>query len=343
MRALVVARPGELELREISAPEIGPFEALVRIKGCGICATTDWELIRGRQPFHQDYPAVLGHEAIGEILELGSKVESFRIGDLVTRPVAIWPGQKRDGLASAWGGCAEYGIVRDHRAKTRSGDPAWAGDYTAVRQQVVPPGLALPDAILSISLSETASWFRHLPPVAGKSVCISGTGVAGLGMILWSLLAGAEKIFVLGRRDERLVLARKLGATHGINVQKGPVAQQLRDLNAGQGVDFFLEAVGLPDQIQVGLSVLAPGGSIAIYGVPEGQRYELAWGAGPGFAKILQLPADEHLAYGWVAGLIARGMLPTREIMTHHWPLKNFAEAYDAVAAGSTVKSWIET
>ncbi|MCE0498093.1 MAG: zinc-binding dehydrogenase [Methylacidiphilales bacterium] len=342
MRALLIPRPGELQLTDLTKPEIGPFEALVRIRGCGICATTDWELIHGRQPFHRDYPAILGHEAVGEVVETGPKVQSFHTGDFVKRPVAIWPGEKRGGFASAWGGFAEYGIVRDRIALVQAGQDSYKNDYTALRQQVVPAGLALPDAILAISLSETASWFRHLPSVAGKSVCISGTGVAGLSMIFWSLLGGAEKIFVLGRRDTRLDLARRLGATHGINVQKGPVATQLRDLNGGAGVDFFLEAVGLPDQINLGLSLLAPGGILAIYGVPEGQRYELAWSTCPERAKIVNLPAEEHLAYGWVADLIRRGMLPTREVMTHSWKFDQFREAFDAVAAGDVVKGWIE-
>lgn len=342
MRALVVSRPDTLELREISLPKIGPFEALVRIRGCGICSTTDWELVHGRQPYHNDYPALLGHEAIGEVAELGNKVTSFKLGDMVTRPVGIWPGSKRDGLASAWGGFAEYGFVRDWKAMAAAGEASMVGDYTAIRQQVIPTGLALPDAILAISLSETASWFRHLPSVAGKTVCIAGTGVAGLSMIFWSLFAGAEMIFVLGRRDERLQLAISLGATHGINVTKGEVATQLRDLNGGKGVDFFLEAVGISDQVQVGLSVLAHGGTIAIYGVPEKQRYDISWGGSPGMATIANLPAEEHLAYGWVTSLIKRGMIPTKQVMTHSWPLDQYQKAFDAVAAGTVVKGWLE-
>jgi threonine dehydrogenase-like Zn-dependent dehydrogenase len=343
VRALVVRRADEMELIKISEPKIGPYEALVRIKGCGICSTTDWELIHGRQPYHKDYPAVLGHEAVGEIIETGKRVESFKKGDLVTRPTAIWPGERRDDLASAWGGFAEYGFVRDRIALARAGDSSLENDYTALRQVVLPNSLALPDAILAISLSETASWFRHLPNVAGKTVCISGTGGAGLSLILWSFLAGAEKIFVLGRRKERLQLAQQLGATKGININEGAVGQQLRDVNEGKGADFFLEAVGLPDQIQVGLSILKPGGTIAIYGVTENLRYDLAgWSANPGAATILTPLAEEHRALAWVTRLIERGVLPTGQIMSHSWPLDRYREAFDEVADGSVVKGWIQ-
>jgi threonine dehydrogenase-like Zn-dependent dehydrogenase len=343
MRALVVepgARP--IALREIFMPKPGQYEALVRMRGCGICSTTDWEIIKGRQPFHHDYPAVLGHEAVGEVIETGPGVESFRAGDLVSRPVAIWPGEKRDGLASAWGGFAEYGVVRDAQAMVRAGDRSLEQDYTALRQQVLPAGLSTAEAVLVISLAETASWFRHLPPLGGKSVAIAGTGIAGLGMVLWSLFAGAGTILVLGRREERLELARKVGATHGIDVTAGDVPARVRAQNGGRGVDAFLEAVGLPDQIELGLACLAPGGTVAVYGVPEGQRYALSWGAGPGNARIAQYPAEEHLAYGWVTRMMGRGLIPTALLMTHRWTLDGCEDAFAAVAEGSVVKGWIE-
>ena len=78
--------------------------ALVRIRACGICATTDRELIRGTQPYHKVYPCLLGHEGVGQVVEVGARVTSFAPGDWVTRPAGIFPGETRDGLASAWGG-----------------------------------------------------------------------------------------------------------------------------------------------------------------------------------------------------------------------------------------------
>lgn len=342
MKALVVSSPGQLELRDIPAPQPGPYDALVRILACGVCATTDRELIKGRQPYHKDYPAVLGHEAIGEVVEVGAKVRTFKVGDRVTRPVAIWPGTSRDGLASAWGGLAEYGIVRDRLAMATSGDASLLHDYTAVRQQVVPAGTALPHAVLAISLAETASWFRYVPPVAGKTVCVSGTGIAGLGIVLWSLLGGAARIIVLGRRDERLKLACEIGATAGLNVNTtSNVAVRLRELNDGRAADFFFDAVGEPGQVETGLSLIGDGGVIAIYGVPEGQAYAaLDFSAGPGHVSILRPPAEEHRAYHWVCDLLKRELIPAGKLLTHSWPLSDYAKAYGN--GKDVVKGWIQ-
>ncbi|RRJ95132.1 sorbitol dehydrogenase [Opitutaceae bacterium TAV4] len=341
MKALIVPTPGKLELRDIPAPRPGPYDALVRILGCGVCATTDRELIKGRQPYHKDYPAVLGHEAIGEVIETGAKVRTFKRGDLVTRPASIMPGTSRDGLASAWGGHAELGIVRDRLAMAADGDTSLLNDYTALRQQVVPAGTALPHAVLGISLAETASWFRYIPSVAGKTVCVSGTGIAGLGIVLWSLFGGAARIIVLGRRDERLQLARDIGATCGINVKTTPnPAACLRELNGGLGADFFFDAVGEPGQVQTGLSMVGDGGVIAIYGVPEGQAYAaLNFSVGPGHVTIMRPPAEEHLAYAWVCDLLKRGLIPADKLMTHNWPLADYAQAYGDGA--DVVKGWI--
>ena len=113
-------------------------------------------------------------------------------------------------------------------------------------------------------------------------------------------------------------------------------------MNGGKGADFFLEAVGLSDQVESGLACLAPGGTVAVYGVPEGQRYALSWGAGPGNARVAHYPAEEHLAYGWVARMIGLGHIPVSTLMTHCWPLADYQKAFAAVASGSVVKGWID-
>ncbi len=118
MQAAIVVEPGTVQVRQIPIPAPGPFEALVRIEACGLCGTTDRHLVAGTQCYHQadHYPAVLGHEAVGTVIEVGAKVSGFKLGDRVVRATSVWPGEKRGDLFSAWGGFAEYGIVRDRLA-----------------------------------------------------------------------------------------------------------------------------------------------------------------------------------------------------------------------------------
>jgi len=340
MKALVVAQPGKLEMREIPRPEPGPFEALVRILACGICSTTDREIIKGTQPYHHAYPALLGHEAIGKVVEVGANVRHFKPGDLVTRPCAIWPGTSADGLASGWGGFAEFGIVRDRRALREAGDFSMDNDYTARRQNRLPEGMDVEQAVVGIALAETASWLWQMPPVGGRKVCVAGTGIAGLSIGLWCKLAGAESVIVLGRRDERLEIARRICADHAINVRAGDWRKEVEALTGG--VDFFAEAIGQADQVNAGLSVMASGGTIGIYGAAPDQSYHLNWGKSPGNAAIRLVPAEEHLAFPWVAEMIRRGVVRPGDFLTHQWPVEEFATAFAAVAAGDVLKGLLK-
>lgn len=339
MKALIVTEQHQLDLREIPSPKPGPYEALVKIKACGICSTTDRELIAGTQPYNKDYPCVLGHEAIGEIVKTGAKVRTFKPGDWVTRPVSIWPGTRRDGISSAWGGFAEYGFVRDQRAMAADGDSSASCDYTAQRQNVVPrEGLSLNEAVLAISLAETASWFWHLPPVGGRSVCVAGTGIAGLSTAIWAKLAGARRVVVLGRRQERLDLACNLTADAGVNVNATDVAQAVT--RSGK-MDLFIEAAGQPELLRIAVAVLRGGGTFARYAVKPKGGYLLPEGGLPDDIQMMSPGADEHLAYDWAAGLLKRGTIAASKLMTHRWPLSEHGKAFEAVAAGQVVKGML--
>lgn len=341
MKALVVTAKHELELQELSMPKIGPYEALVKIKACGICSTTDRELIKGTQPYNDKYPCVLGHEAVGEIVELGKKAATFKMGYMVTRPTAIFPGDSRDGVSSAWGGFAEYGIVKDRRAMDADGDSSMSADYTALRQNVVPKGLDASQAVLAIALGETCSWLWQLPSVGGKKVCVSGTGIAGLSLALWSKLAGAANVTMIGRRNERLQVAMDLVADAVVNAAEvSDTAAAVVDRLGGKA-DFFFEAAGSKDMLRVGLASVRGGGTLAIYGVPPKNKYDLEWEWIGGDVSIVRPSADEHVGYAWAANLLSRGIIQSSKLMTHKWPLADYKKAFAEIGAGKVVKGML--
>lgn len=337
MRGLVVTAEHRLELRDITDPQPGPHEALVRIRACGLCSTTDAELIAGTQPYNRAYPCLLGHEAVGEVVALGTRVRNFAVGDWVTRPVGIWPGEQRDGLTSAWGGFAAFGIVRDRLALAADGDARLVDDYTALRQnRVDATGLDARALVLAISLAETLSWSAQLP-LRGSTVCVGGTGIAGLSIALWAKLAGAAQVIVLGRRAERLELARAIAADQVFDTTDAGWS-----VRVPQGVDIFCEATGSPALLRSGLALLRPGGTAALYGVaPEGSppvtTEELVDGR-----RVITPEAREHLAYADVLEHLRQGRIPIDRLMTHRWPLAQAHEAFAAVAAGRVVKGLLD-
>lgn len=342
MKGLIVTADQRLELRELADPQPGPFEALVRIRACGLCGTTDSELIRGTQPYHRDYPCLLGHEAVGEVIAIGREVRTFAVGDWVTRPVGIWPGESRDGLTSAWGGFATLGVVRDRVALAAAGDAGLLNDYTALRQnRIDAEGLDPRAMVLAISLAETASWSWQLPPLGGSTVCVAGTGIAGLSIALWAKLAGAERVIVLGRRPTRLTLALTIAADLVIDTSASDWRDQVRAA-APAGVDVFCEAVGAPALLRDGVALLRPGGTAAIYGVaPVGEAMPDATHLTEG-RKLIRPDAREHLAYAWILDLLRRGLVPIDRLMTHRWPLAEASAAFAAVERGEVVKGMLD-
>jgi threonine dehydrogenase-like Zn-dependent dehydrogenase len=250
----------------------------------------------------------------------------------------------RDGVYSCWGGFAELGIVSDKVAREADGEYLVKYDYTAQRQNVVPTVRGTPDlaqAVLSISLGETASWLRHAGPLGGKRVCVAGTGIAGLSTALWAKLAGAKAVTVLGRRKVRLDLALDLAADHVVNVKEvDDVAGAVKDLNGG-GVDVFCEAVGQKDQLRIGMKCVNPGGTVTIYGVvPEG-HYDIDSADFRSNITVMTPSAEEHLAYDWALDMQRRGVIPTEKLMTHQWPLSDYAKAFEQVEKGEVVKGML--
>lgn len=330
MKALVVPTAGRLEIQEIAEPQIGPYDALVRNECCGICNSTDTKLIDGKMFWAPPFPFVLGHESCGTVVEVGSKVRRYHVGDRVTRTLAFWPGSRQD-LNAAMGGFAEFGVVRDAEAMAADGDPSLLEDYNTQRQLVVPAGIGPVEASLAISLSETSSLLRHLPNLRGRKVVVAGTGVAGLAFVFWCKLAGAT-VIALGRRKERLDEAISLGADMALGTTDGNIVEKLRDACKGN-VDGLIEATGDAPLANSLLETLADDGFAAAYGVPPtGVSYDARW---------KNLPVEEHLAFAWVCDLIRRGWIKPSWFVSNTWDFAEVIRAFGEVRKGRVKKGFI--
>ncbi len=341
MKACVVKKNGQLVINDIPMPVIGEFDCLVKIEVCGLCGTTDLHIIDGIQAHHPAdwYPAVLGHEAVGTVVQTGSKVRNIKIGDRVTRPAAIWPGTSIDGIYSAWGGFAEYGIVRDRQAVVEQ-YPELKGDYMLDRQNVVDPSISAIEASVAISVAETASWLNNIGDVLGKNIVIAGVGMAGLTILMNAKLSGANKVVCLGRRREALDLAIKCGADGVINIADDVKASMLEI--CPQGVDCYIEATGSNDMFNLGLSLIKPYGTVAIYAAPVGYKYELNMKQSSGAFNVKLAPAEEHLMYGKVVEAIKNKLIDTSPFTSNiMYGLENLAVLVERQRRKEILKGYI--
>jgi len=116
MKAVITDGKGHVKLMEVADPQPDAYQCLCRIDACATCTGTDKKLVNGRMPWADRYPAILGHESFGTVVQCGSKVRNIKPGDRFLRPFAAYPGTLLDGYASWMGGFAEYGLITDVEA-----------------------------------------------------------------------------------------------------------------------------------------------------------------------------------------------------------------------------------
>jgi L-iditol 2-dehydrogenase len=266
MRALVADGRGALSVESVPDPEIGPFDVLCRILYGSVCAGTDTHVVRGR--LGAQYPSIIGHESIGEVIAVGSEVRSFRQGDHVTR---VFAQASSAGLALSWGGMCEFGVARDHRAMRMAGlaESEWA--RFAVNE-VMPPGLmsAVHEPIM-ITWRETFDYVRRLGVSARDRVVVSGSGANGLSLAAMSVLLGAD-VTVVGSASRGREVDR-IGAD-GIDYRDESRVSEFVDVNRGR-VAVLIDATGQSGSIDVLLPTLRAEGVLGVYGLDDARSYQI--------------------------------------------------------------------
>ena len=264
MLAAVVEKPGELVVREVPEPVMGAYDALCDILYCATCTATDRHIIEGNFPFGMEYPAVLGHESVGRVRELGSKVRNFAIGDHVTRAGAT--PHPEVGLHIGWGAFAERGIVRDYLAMEADG-VANDGFPFFKMNQVIPPRISAADATIIINWRETWSYLTRMKAGYNDRVLVLGTGGVGLSFVNHAANLLAKEVVVVGN-PKLFDVSRRVGATDCYDYHAEDLAEQI---GAGhpEGFDFIVDAVGRVGQLDRVLSLVKAGGAVTVYGVDE--------------------------------------------------------------------------
>jgi L-iditol 2-dehydrogenase len=330
VKAVVVSQPSRLELRDVPVPDPGPYQVRVRTLAGGLCGT-DRHIVEGTF-YRSDYPAILGHESIGAVVEAGDRVRHLKLGDLVLRTAAARPGERIGGVASMLGGFTEWGLATDIRAQEEDGAGPIA-PYDRL-QKVVPADFDPIDAGAFIVFKETLSALRQLGGVRGRRVLIVGTGPAGLGFVQAAKLDGAAQVLVLGRREARLAQARRLGADTAFTASSGRLAERVRDLTDGQGLDVVIEAAGTVDVLEALPGCLGPDGVLGVYGISAVQSATFRWGWGLAVPRswcLRFIVPDEAGIHDEALDLVASGRQQLKSTLTHVVPFAEFAHAYDVM------------
>ena len=338
MKAAVFVEPGRIELIDKPIPPVGPNDALVRITTTTICGT-DVHILKGEYPVEKGL--TVGHEPVGIIEKLGSNVKGYQEGQRVIAG-AICPSftsyGAQDGFPSQDGGCschgykpmggwrfgntidgtqAEYVLVPDAQANLAPVPDALTDEQVLMCPDIMSTGFAGAEAA-NIKI--------------GDIVAIFAQGPIGLCATAGAKLRGASTIIAIDGVNERLTIARKMGADVTLNFREVDVVDEIMKLTGGRGVDAAIEALGLQSTFESALRVLKPGGTLSSLGVystdltiPLG-----AFHAGLGDNKIVtSLCPGGKERMRRLMNVVASGRVGLSPLVTHHYKLGGIVSAYD--------------
>jgi threonine dehydrogenase-like Zn-dependent dehydrogenase len=342
MKGLVVYRDGTMKVENLPEPVIGDYQALVENLSCGICNGTDFKLIHATFKGFDTYPAVLGHESVGRVVEVGSKVTSFKPGDLVLR--SILEKVEDETYASGWGSFADYGVIGDIQAMKADGRDDYYDIYLA--QQIVPAHFDPHQAVMLITLKEVLSGLQRFGVGEGNSVLIHGAGPVGLSMIRFAKLKGAGPVVVSEPNADRRARASKLGADVVIDPSAEDLASRAKEIEV-DGFDFVIDAVGINRLMTDSLKIVKFNGTVGVYGIAAETTAEIDWAAAPYNWAIhfVQWPTfeDEAAVHDEVIRLVDAGEIDLADFVTHVIPgLDAFQQGFDTVSSQAGVKVTID-
>jgi len=336
MRAVVVEAPDRLAIHSVPEPSVGPYQVLTRTLSCGLCGT-DKRIVSGHF-YRRSFPGILGHEAVGRVVERGGRVRNLAVGDLVLRTTAVYPNDQLGGFSSLLGGLAEYGIATDWEA-LRQDQPGCALSPWWLSQQKLPTDFDAMNGGMFITLKEILSWVAQLRIQAGKSVAVVGLGPVGLTLIRVCKLLGASPVVAIGRKQQRLAMAEELGAD--VVVDNSEFAREGLEDQLATRFDFILDSAGDLALLERLPGLLNDRGQLAIYSVPEEQRMVLDWSWGGNVPRnwslVFRVP-QEHDHHQQALDYWRLGLFDPGRFMSHAYQLEDMQEAWNVLTSGEAVK-----
>ncbi len=350
-----------LRITEVELAPPGRGEILVKIAAAGLCHS-DLSVINGDRP--RPMPMALGHEAAGVVAALGEDVSDLAVGDHVImvfmpscghcvpcaegRPALCEPGAAANGAGTLLSGQRRLsceGVSINHHL----GVSAFAEYAVMSRRSVVKIDRELPLAEAALfgcavltGVGAVVNTARLQP---GQAAAVIGLGGVGLASVLGAIAAGARQVVAIDLSDDKLALARELGASHTVNARDPDAAEQVRAATGG-GVDFAFEMAGAARAMELAWKITKRGGTTVTAGLPP-PTATLA-------VPLVQLVAEERSLKGSYIGtcvpardiprfvaLYRAGRLPVNRLMSGTLSLDEINTGFDRLHEGKAVRQVI--
>jgi D-xylulose reductase len=327
MEALVLERKDELSLRDIALEEpLGPRDVRIALRTVGVCGSDVHYYSHGRiGPFVVKEPMILGHEAAGEIVEVGSQVHELKVGDRVCMEPGVPDPTSR---ASRLG---KYNL--DAKVRFWATPPV----HGVLRPTVVHPAdftFRLPDNVSyaagamvePLAIGMHAATKAQIAP--GDVAVVIGAGPIGMVTAIAALAGGCSRVLISDVQEPKLALAEKLGAVTGVNVRSRKLAGVVMAETDDWGADIVFEASGNERAAAEVFDLVCPGGRVVYIGMPgEPIRYDVV------AAQIKEARVEHIFRYAHVyprtVAMLASGQIDVAPLITDTFAFADSVEAFD--------------
>lgn len=340
MKALVKRKSEEgLWLEDVPEPEYGINDVLIKVDRTGICGT-DVHIYKWDSWAQKTIPVpmVVGHEFVGEIIEVGSNVTDFRPGDIVSGEGHVVCGRCRNCLAGRRHLCADTKGVGVNR-------PGAFAEYLSLPMTNV----WLHDSAIDRDVASIFDPFGNAVhtalsfPVLGEDVLITGAGPIGIMAAGVVRHAGARCVIITDVNPWRLELARKMGVTRAVNVSEEKLEDVQKELGMVEGFDVGLEMSGNPQAFRDMLQNMCHGGKIAMLGIPS-EEIAIDWNTVVfNMLTIKGIYGREMYETWYKMTVMLQSGLDISPVITHRFHYSEFQQGFDVMMSGESGKvilSW---
>ncbi len=349
--------PGGMHVERIPVPEPRDGEVLVKVNACGVCHT-DLHVIKAEVAFPT--PAVLGHEISGTVEVLGPGVSGPPPGTNVVSAFIMPCGRcrlcaiGRDDLCDNFFAMNRLkGTLYDGTSRLRRSDGStlWMYSMAGLAEYAVVPAtdvFALPaglplleSSVLGCAVFTAYGAVRHGADLrGGERVAVVAAGGVGLNVVQIAHAFGASQIIAIDVRDDKLEIARRVGATDIVNSRTTNATEYVREITDGHGVDVAFEVLGRPETFTQALEIIGDGGRMVAVGIAPGKTsapVEITRLVRRGLRIIGSYGARTRADMPEIIRLAARGTFRPETIVTKRFPLVEADAAYQALARGEIV------
>lgn len=357
MKAAVCRAFGEdLSIEEVDLAPPRDGEVRVRITACAICHS---DILSLDGAWGGAVPAIFGHEAAGIVEAVGDQVHALKPGDHVVVTLVRWCGDCFYCARGELTQCEhEFSLAGNSPFRTADGETVIQGLYTGAfaeavvvdQSQAVAIGKDISPASASLLgcavLTGYGAVVNTAQVSAGATVAVIGIGGVGLAALQGARIAGASRVIALDVTDAKVISAQDFGATEGINAAAPDLADRVRALTGGRGVDFAFVTVGSGAAVEQALTLIRPGGKVVVVGMPASgvtssfEPGDLA-GAGQTIVGSKMGSCQPRIDIPVLAELYAQGRLKLDEMISGRFPLERINQAIASTRSGTALRNVI--